>query len=399
MTRPIASLLALVAACASPAASPEAGSAQARIEAEAHDPPPSARPSVPPHVPAFGPSLDEAQAERFAAMALACVHREYPNKLAHVLAGPDDVGTPRQLTPVFYGCFDWHSAVHGHWLLVRLARRFPTTPLAAKARDALGRSFAPEAIAAEVRYLDRADHTGFERPYGLAWLLQLAAELRGWDDPDARRWSQSLAPLERVAAERLRAWVPKLGQPIRSGEHGQTGFGLGLALDWADQTGNEGMAELLRTHARRFHATDRDCALHLEPSGHDFLSPCLGAADLMRRVLPPDELARWLDQALPQIPTDGSADWLPVAGATDRTDGKLVHLDGLSLSRAWMLDGLEHGLPPEDLRRASLRAAAQRHAEAGLAAVSDEHYEGGHWLASFAVYLTTRRGRPEGGQF
>lgn len=329
-------------------------------------------------------------------MALACVHREYPNKLAHVLVGPEDVASPRQLTPAFYGCFDWHSAVHGHWLLARLARRFPAAAFAAKARAALAESFTPEAIAGEVRYLERDDRSGFERPYGLAWLLQLAAELRAWDDPDARRWAQTLAPLERLAAERVRAWVPKLSHPIRSGEHSQTGFALGLVLDWARQADDDALAAALEAEVRRLHANDRDCALHLEPSGHDFLSPCLGAADLVRRVLPPEEVARWLDRALPVIPHDGSADWLPVAGATDRTDGKLVHLDGLSLSRAWMLDGLEHGLPQSDPRRAALRAAAQRHAEAGLAAVSDEHYEGGHWLASFAVYLTTRRGRPEG---
>lgn len=352
--------------------------------------------TVDPAVPAWEPALTLPQAERFAGMALACVHREYPNKLAHVLAGPQDVGTPRQLTPAFYGCFDWHSAVHGHWLLARLARRFPDAQLAAKARAALDQSLTPEAIAAEVAYIGRDDRTGFERPYGLAWLLQLAAELRAWDDPDAERWAAALAPLERLAVARLRTWVPKLSHPIRSGEHSQTGFALGLLLDWARQTGDEALAAELAAQVRRLHLADRACALHLEPSGHDFLSPCLGAADLVRRVLPPEELARWLDRALPEIPTDGSAAWLPVAGATDRSDGKLVHLDGLSLSRAWMLDGLEHGLPPHDPRRAALRAAAQRHAEAGLAAVSDEGYEGGHWLASFAVYLTTRRGRPEG---
>ena len=397
-------LLLLGHACTAPGPEPDAVSgADAELRATpalAAVPEPAAgEPSgIPVEAPVgleWTPTLTEAQAERFAAMALGCVHREYPNKLAHVLAGPDDVGTPRQLTPAFYGCFDWHSAVHGHWLLVRLARRFPRAPLAVKARAALDRSLTPEAIAGEVRYLDRPDRAGFERPYGLAWLLQLAAELRAWDDPDARRWAQALAPLERVAAEHLRTWVPRLGHPIRSGEHSQTGFALGLVLDWADQTGDEALASELRAQVRRLYADDRDCALQLEPSGHDFLSPCLGAADLMRRVLPPAELARWLDVALPGIPRDGSAGWLPVAGATDRTDGKLVHLDGLSLSRAWMLDGLEHGLPPEDPRRASIRAAAQVHAEAGLAAVSDEHYEGGHWLASFAVYLTTRRGRSE----
>lgn len=343
----------------------------------------------------LGPSLP--QAERFAAMALDCVHREYPNKVAHVLAGPQDLGTPAQLTPAFYGCFDWHSAVHGHWLLARLARRFPDAPLAASARAALDTSVVPEAIATEVGYVGRDDRVGFERPYGLAWLLQLAAELRAWDDPQARRWARTLEPLERVAARRLAEWIPKLSHPIRSGEHSQTAFAFGLALDWARQRGDDERAELLVAQSRRLYGRDRDCALHLEPSGHDFLSPCLGAADLMRRVLPPRQFSTWLTVALPQVPADGSTAWLPLAAPTDRRDGKLVHLDGLNLSRAWMLDGIEQGLPAADPRRAALRQTARRHADAGLAAVSDEHYAGGHWLASFAVYLSTRRGRPEGG--
>lgn len=331
-------------------------------------------------------------AERFARLALDCVHREYPNKLAHVLASDEDVAAPRSLTPAFYGCFDWHSAVHGHWLLVRLLRLHPQASFAAEARAALTRSLTPEHIAGELAYLRRSDREGFERPYGLAWLLQLAAELRQWDDPEARRWIQALAPLEALAAERLRGWISKLSYPIRSGEHAQTGFALGLALDWARVAGDEAFASVVVQATRRFHDADRDCNLDLEPSGHDFLSPCLGAADLMRRVLPPGSFARWLDRALPAVPLDGSTGWLEPVTPSDRADGKLAHLDGLNLSRAWMLEGVALGLPAGDARRASLREAARVHAAAGLAAVTGEHYAGGHWLGSFAVYLITRRG-------
>lgn len=341
----------------------------------------------------WAPRLDLVQAERFATLALDCVHREYPNKVAHVFAGPADVGTPRQRTPTFYGCFDWHSAVHGHWLLARLARRFPEAGFSAAARAALDQSLTDEAIEGEVRYVGRDDRSGFERPYGLAWLLTLAVELRQWDDPDAQRWAANLAPLEGLAAQRLTSWVPRLSHPIRSGEHSQTGFALGLLLDWARHTGEQALERALIVQVRQLYGDDRDCALHLEPSGHDFLSPCLGAADLMRRVLPPAEFARWLSAALPSIPSDGSDWWLMPVTPTDRSDGKLVHLDGLNLSRAFMLDGLDAGLPPGDPRRAAIRASHRRHARAGLAAVSGEHYAGGHWLASFAVYLTTRRGR------
>ncbi|MFP3939545.1 MAG: DUF2891 domain-containing protein [Thermoanaerobaculia bacterium] len=342
--------------------------------------------------------LDAASAERFARLALSCVHQEYPNKIAHVLQGDEDVAPPRELTPAFYGCYDWHSSVHGHWLLARLARRFPEAPYAADARAALAESLTPEAIAGEVEYVSGEGRVSFERPYGLAWLLQLAAELREWDDEQAREWVRTLAPLEALAAERIREWVPKLTQPIRVGEHDQTAFAFGLVLDWAEAAGSEGgaegMEELLAERIEDFYLADRSCPLAYEPSGHDFLSPCLAEADLLRRVLPPERFAAWLGAFLPGIPLDGSADWLRPAEVTDPSDPKLAHLDGLNLSRAWMLEGMAAGLPEEDPRVAALEGAAQAHREAGLAAVTGEHYEGGHWLGSFAVYLVTGRGLP-----
>jgi hypothetical protein len=339
-----------------------------------------------------GGSLDPASAGRFAELALACVHREYPNKIGHVLQSDEDARPPRELTPAFYGCFDWHSAVHGHWLLARLARFYPEEPFAGPAREALGRSLAEATIAGEARYLNGKDRGTFERPYGLAWLLQLGAELREWNDPRARRWSENLRPLELRVAESLRTWLPKLSHPIREGEHHQTAFAFGLVLDWARVAGDTEMSELLERRIRELYLDDRDCPLEYEPSGQDFLSPCLGEADLLRRVLPPAEYAAWLGAFLPGIPLDGSQDWLEPAVVTDRTDGKLAHLDGLNLSRAWMLEGILSGLPPADPRRAALLETARAHAAAGLAAVTGEHYEGGHWLGSFAVYLTTERG-------
>jgi hypothetical protein len=348
-------------------------------------------------------SLDSATAERFANLALACVHKEYPNKIAHVLNGDADVKPPRELTPAFYGCYDWHSAVHGHWLLARLARRFPEAPLAARAREALDKSLTPENIAAEVRYLEGAGRNTFERPYGLAWLLQLAAELREWDDPQAQRWSQALRPLEKASAARIRAWAPKLTNPIRTGEHNQTAFGFGLILDWARATGDQETAELIESRIRELYLKDRDCPLSYEPSGEDFLSPCLAEADLARRVLSSQAFAEWLSTFLPGIPReapreaprDGRADWLAPGVVTDPTDGKLAHLDGLNLSRAWMLEGIAAALPASDPRLPALRATAAVHRESGLRAVTGEHYEGGHWLGSFATYLVTGRGLPK----
>jgi hypothetical protein len=341
-----------------------------------------------------GDPLEAAQADRFARLALACVHREYPNKLSHVLDGAADVRSPRALTPAFYGCYDWHSSVHGHWLLARLARLFPEAPFAAEARAALGRSLTPEAIAGEVRYLEGKGRASFERPYGLAWLLQLATELGEW--PQGEGWSRALAPLESAAAARLAAWLPKLAYPIRVGEHSQTAFAFGLVLDWARGRPTLEVAgalgALVRERARAYYGKDRDCPLAYEPSGEDFLSPCLAEADLMRRVLAPPEFARWLGAFLPRIPRDGRAGWLAPGVVTDRADPKLAHIDGLNLSRAWMLEGIAAGLPAGDRRLLALRAAARAHREAGLGGATGEHYEGGHWLGTFAVYLLTGRG-------
>jgi len=324
-------------------------------------------------------SLDPQAANRFAHLALACVHKEYPNKVAHVLNSDRDVAPPRDLTPAFYGCYDWHSSVHGHWLLARLTRLAPDAPFAADARAALQKSITDESIAQEVAYLNGAGRASFERPYGLAWLLQLSGELRESNDP----LYATIKPLEDAAVARLRTWLPKLSHPVRSGEHSQTAFAFGLMLD--SGAGGDEMANLIQSRALAFYRNDRNCPLAYEPSGEDFLSPCLAEADVMRRILPPREFAAWLTKFMPKMT-------LVPAIVTDPSDPKLAHLDGLNLSRAWMLEGIASGLPANDPRVAKLRAAAKAHADAGLAAVTGEHYEGGHWLGSFATYLVTKRG-------
>jgi Protein of unknown function (DUF2891) len=341
---------------------------------------------------ADGPAaVDADAAQRFASLALNCIHQEYPSKIAHVLSSGEDVQPPHTLTPAFFGCYDWHSAVHGHWLLARLTRTFPQAPFASRARRALASSLTAENIAAEVRYLEGPGRASFERPYGLAWLLQLAAELRLWDDAQARTWSAALKPLEAAAAVRLKSWLPKLTNPIRIGEHDQTAFSFGLVLDWARVAGDQDMIALLNSRIETLYMKDKACPLDYEPSGQDFLSPCLGEADLMRRVLPPDRYATWLGAFLPQLPRDGLAAWLTPAIVTDPSDPKLAHLDGLNLSRAWMLLGMARGLPVSDPRITGLRVTAAAHREAGLRAVTGTHYEGGHWLGTFAVYLVTQR--------
>jgi hypothetical protein len=307
------------------------------------------------------------------------VHKEYPNKISHNLNSDADVAPPRELTPAFYGCYDWHSSVHGHWLLARLARTFPDAPFTPNARQALAESITAAHIAKEVAYLRADGRASFERPYGLAWLLQLAAELR---ESDPALYA-ILRPLEDAANERLKAWLPKLSHPIRSGEHSQTAFALGLIID---STRDDALRTLATDAVRRFYVHDRACPLAYEPSGEDFLSPCIAEADVVRRILPQSEFAPWLRQFLPAGVT------VKPEVVTDPSDPRLAHLDGLNLSRAWMLDGIASGLPANDSRLPAIRAAASAHREAGLKSVTGEHYEGGHWLGSFAVYLTTKRG-------
>ena len=338
----------------------------------------------------------EPAMSRFADLALDCVHQEYPNKIAHVMSGDQDVGPPRELTPVFYGCFDWHSSVHGHWLLLRLLRLYPDAEFATKIQTTLDESFKAENVAVEVRYVSDEQRASFERPYGVAWLLQLTAELREWDDPRARQWLAILEPLESVLVGRMETWLRKLAYPIRIGEHAQTAFAFGLFLDWAKVAGREDFFELVKERSTAFYLQDRLCPLAYEPGGQDFLSPCLAEADLMRRIMTDEKYSAWLSDFMPTIPVDGGGDWLPLAVVTDPSDGKLAHLDGLNISRAWMLEGMAAGLPDKDPRRPALLDAAAFHKISGLAAVTGEHYEGGHWLGSFATYLQTARGLAEG---
>lgn len=338
------------------------------------------------------PKFDVAAAQRFADLALACVGKEYPNKISHNLNSDADVAPPRELTPAFFGCYDWHSSVHGHWLLVRLVRTFPDALFASAARDALRKSLTAENVKREAAYLSGEGRASFERPYGLAWLLQLCAELHEWNDPEARELASNLHPLEAAAFERLATWLPKLANPVRIGEHNQTAFSLGLMLDYARIVHNDAFEHLLMDKARQFYFADKACPMNYEPSGEDFLSPCLAEADVMRRVLSTKEFAQWLSGFLPQVPNKPNATWLLPVVSPDPSDPKLAHLDGLNLSRAWMLEGILSGLPETDARRGVLQSAADAHRRAGLAAVTGEHYEGGHWLGSFAVYLSTRRG-------
>ncbi|MEN0073462.1 MAG: DUF2891 domain-containing protein [Paracraurococcus sp.] len=323
--------------------------------------------------------LTEELAERLARIALGHVAREYPNKLDHVLAGPQDLLGPRALHPVFFGSFDWHSCVHAHWMLARLHRRLPSMPSAPAIAALFDRLYTEEAVAGECAYLARPQAGGFERPYGWAWLLMLAAELAR---QPGHPWATRLEPLARAFAGRFRAWLPRATYPVRAGTHASSAFALALAAPYAAAV-DPALLRLLRETALGWYGADADCQAW-EPSGEDFLSPALIETECMRRLLPPAEFAPWLDRFLPRLAEGEPATLFAPALVSDRTDGRIVHLDGLNLSRAWCWRALARGWAPEDPRRARAEAAARRHLAASLPHLA-VHYMGEHWLASFAL--------------
>ena len=322
-------------------------------------------------------------ASRFAQIALGHVMREYPNKLDHVLDTSADAQTPRALHPIFYGSFDWHSCVHGYWLLARLLRTYPALPEADAIRSLLAEHLTPDKVAAERAYLDRPGARGFERPYGWAWLLKLAAELAAREDDEARAWASALAPLARAFAARFQAFLPKATYPVRAGTHANTAFAVALALDYATLCDDPALGRLLRETALRWYAGDQDCPAW-EPGGDDFLSPALMEAECMRRVLPAEDFAPWFDRFLPGLAQGEPATLFRPAEVSDRSDGKIAHLDGLNLSRAWCWRSLLAALPAQDPRRAPIGEAAERHLAASLPYVAGD-YMGEHWLATFAT--------------
>jgi len=337
--------------------------------------------------------LDLKLASALAQLARRGLDREFPNKPGEVLRGPRDLRSPAAMHPAFYGCFDWHSSVHGHWLLVRLLRVFPALPAAAAIRARLSAHLTAANLAAEAAYFAPEANQGFERMYGWAWALRLAAELRAWDDPEARRWANNLRPLEHRLVALIRGFLPRLTHPVRTGLHPDTAFALAQVLDYARTVGNPGLAKLAAAKARHYYLADRDYPITYEPSGEDFFSPGLNEADLMRRVLPAAELSAWLDGFIPGLRTGDLGNWSQPARVSDPADGRLVHLAGLNLSRAWTLRGVAEALPPADFRRATLEAARAVHEAAGLKYVFSGHYEGEHWLATFAVYHFSNAGK------
>ncbi len=334
------------------------------------------------------PQLREDTASRYAQLVLKGVRQEYPNKLDHVMSDASQVLSPRALHPAFYGCFDWHSSVHGHWLLVRLLRQFPALPEAAAVRAVLDEHLSPAAIAVERAYLAQPNRKSFERSYGWAWLLKLSAELESWDSPEARRWAAALRPLADDFAARAKDFLPRQDYPIRTGVHPNTAYSLYLFLDFAEATKDTALESLVKQRARDYFLQDKAAPLGWEPSGEDFLSPSLEEAALLVRILPADEGRAWLQAFLPGLM---AGDTLTPAKVSDRSDPKIVHLDGLNLSRARCLYSLARHLGAQHGSGAHFMRLGDLHAEASLPHVNSGNYEGDHWLATFALRLLLER--------
>ncbi|RDU96295.1 DUF2891 domain-containing protein [Trinickia dinghuensis] len=327
--------------------------------------------------------LTHATASKFATLALSHLTREYPNHLTHAVSGPQDLRSPRELHPIFYGSYDWHSCVHGYWLLVRLLDRYPELPQAQQIRGVIDKHFTAENVAGEVAYLSQPHNRGFERPYGWAWLLALAGQLDGMRSPEGIRWASTLAPLTEVFVERFMAFLPKATYPLRVGTHFNTAFALALTIEFARKTGRDELVALVEETAWRWYKRDTDCQAW-EPGGDEFLSPALMEAELMRRVLPLDAFNIWFERFLPRLGQREPATLFVPATVTDRTDGKIAHLDGLNLSRAWCQRSLARALADGDPRKRVLEEAAETHLNEALAHVAGD-YMGEHWLASFAL--------------
>ncbi len=329
-------------------------------------------------------TLTPELASRFARITLDHVGREYPAKLDHILTGPDDLRTPAQLHPIFHGSFDWHSCVHGWWQLLTIRRLFPALPAAAAIAARADAMLTPPLVAGELAHLDRPFTAGFERPYGWGWLLALHAEAARHD----AGWCDALAPLAAAFAARFKGHLPKLTYPIRVGTHFNTAFALVLARDWAAER-DAGLVALIDGRVRAWFMGDRGCQAW-EPSGDDFLSSALTEALLMDRILPPADFAAWFDAFLPDVARREPASLFRPARVSDRSDGKIAHLDGLNLSRSWCWRSIARTLGPGHPAASAMADAADRHLAASLPHLDDD-YMGGHWLATFALLATASR--------
>jgi len=336
-----------------------------------------------------GGTLDIATAEHLSGLALKCLHKEYPNKLDHVMNGENEVLEPHVLHPAFYGCYDWHSSVHGHWMLVRILKTFPAIKNAQEIRAELNKSFTTQNINAEIAYLAQANRKSFERTYGWAWLLKLSEELHDWNDADGILWNSTVSPLAEKFVLRFTEFLPNQVYPIRTGVHPNTAFALGFALDYARKTSNAAFEKILISTSLTYFLKDTHYPLAFEPSGEDFFSPALMEASLLRRVLPENEFRSWLVEFFGKIDSQSLAPILIPAIVSDRTDPKLAHLDGLNLSRAWCLREVASAFPAQSPERDLFEAAALKHEDAAVPYIASGNYEGDHWLASFAIYLLT----------
>ena len=325
--------------------------------------------------------LDLETASGLARIPMSCLNNEYPNKLNQVLGDKDDLKNPELLHPAFYGCFDWHSSVHGHWMLIKLVKLYPDLPEKSEIFRIMDQNLNPDNIKAEIAYFQDEHNKTFERTYGWAWLLKLAQELNDWDHPKGKIWFENTKPLSDLIRDKYIDFLPKLTYPIRTGEHPNTAFGLSLAYDYATSLGDTTFIKLITNRSKNYYQQDKNCPISWEPNGFDFLSPCLEEANLMQKILSTEQFQEWIVEFIPDFSS------ITPAIVSDRSDPKIVHLDGLNFSRAWCLLGISSSMPESN--KEDLIHHAAEHFNSSFPHLSSGNYEGEHWLTSFAILALT----------
>ncbi|MGO1244843.1 MAG: DUF2891 domain-containing protein [Sphingobacterium sp.] len=325
--------------------------------------------------------IDIDRARRIIELPIHCLTLEYPNKLGQVIGGATDLKTPKSLRPIFYGCFDWHSSVHGYWSIVRLLKQFPALDRQGNVRDFLRAHITKENLAIELDFFNDKNNLSFERLYGWAWLFKLQQELLEWPDEDAKQWAEILEPLVNLLSKRTQVYLDKLVYPIRTGQHDNTAFSLSLMVEYAKSSEDIDLLNSINVNSARFFENDKSCSLSYEPSGSDFLSPCLEEAHLMSKIMEPQRYEKWLRAFLPSL-FNGDFSSMQPALVSDRSDGKLVHLDGLNFSRAHCLYEISGKLPE---LKSILIPLANKHIKFSIDNISGDDYMGSHWLGTFAL--------------
>ena len=333
------------------------------------------------------PFLDEKAAEKLIALSLDCVDKKFPYSIGYRFVNEDWIKPHYEVTPSFYGCWDWHSAVHGHWAMVKVLKKFPEISLADSLRSKLRKNLSKERLEKEFKFFEEKFTKSFERTYGWAWLLKLYSELYTWDDEEGRIWLQNLEPLAKKLSIKTIEFLKVLSSPLRPGTHANTAFSFSLMIDYAQTVNDDALFQSIKDFSDKYFISDVDCPTDYEPSGTDFLSPCMAEASLMSKLMNKKVYQRWLNNFLPPLKSEEFSPLRSPPIVLDKEDPGIGHLIGLMFHRAWTMNQISYSLPKNDRRKSTLRKIALDHGKTGYSLMFDSGYSGSHWLATFALYM------------